>query len=335
MNYFINIQTVRAGARVFMFGLSLMMSSCGRDKQWDLTEAAARGDLAAVKRLFEAGANLDDSPQEEGQEGGSPALHEAASAGHDEVVRFFLKHNANIEMVFSDCGTPLARALRHYSTTKLLLDHGASANHALGQMLDQGSHRPPLDKEIFELLKQNGAITKVVFKRVPVTSFLCTGQVLSEVEIPAFLEKTVPDLYAAMNSAGAKSEGLLHVNYIGRNLRHPGPFYVEVAVPFDNDKHSIPHGFYYRTSTEFKCFAGETSGPWQNIRYGAGIIESKLWSEGKAYPTYDMREVYRVWKSANSPENIVEIQFGIHRPARDVHGNRYQEADSFEYETGE
>jgi hypothetical protein len=34
-------------------------------------------------------------------------------------------------------------------------------------------------------------------------------------------------------------------------------------------------------------------------------------------------------------ENVVEIQFGIHRPARDVHVNRYQEADCFEYETGE
>ena len=335
MSHITNLKIARAGRVILLVSLILMISACGRNNQWKLTEAAARGDLAEVKRLFEAGANLDAYPQEDGTEGGSPALHQAASAGHDEVVRFFLEHNANLEMTFSDCGTPLAVALKHDSTAKLLLDHGASANHALGQILDERLHQPPLAKRVFELLKQHGAISKVVFKRVPVTSFHCSGQVISEEEIPAFLEKKVPELYAAFDSVGAKREGLLHVNYTGRNLRQPGPFYVEVAVPFDNDKHRVPDGFYYRTATEFKCFAGKTSGLWKNIRCGAGIIESKLWSEGKAYPTFDMREVYQVWKTADSAENVVEIQFGIHRPARDVHGNRYQEADHFEYEAGE
>jgi Ankyrin repeats (3 copies) len=330
-----DIRIVRAGGVILMCSLALMISACGRDKQWDLTDAAARGDLAEVKRLFEVGADLDAYPQEGGTEGGSPALHEAASAGHDEVVRFFVEHDANLEMGFSDSGTPLAGALRHYSTAKLLLDHGASANNALGQILDKRSHQPPLDDQVFELLKQHGAITSVAFKKVPATSFLCVGQVVSEEQIPAFLDKKVPELYATMKAAGAKPAGLLHVNYTGRNLRHPGPFYVELAVPFDNDKHRVPDGFYYRTATEFKCFTGKTSGLWKNIRCGAGIIESKLWSEGKAYPTFDMREVYQVWKSANSAENVAEIQFGIHRPARDIHGNRYQEADHFDYEAGE
>jgi hypothetical protein len=335
MSAITHIQIARAGRVILISSLTLMISACGRDKQWELTEAAARGDLAEVKRLFEAGADLDAYPQEAGTEGGCPALYEAASAGHEEIVRFFVEHKANLEMTFSDSGTPLAGALRHYSTAKLLLDHGASANNALGQILDKRLHQPPLDDRVFELLKQHGAITNVVFRRVPVTSFLCRGEVVSEEKIPAFLDKQVPELYAAMTAAGAESAGLLHVNYTGRNLRHPGPFYVELAIPFDDDEHLIPEGFYYRTATEFKCFTGKTSGSWKNIRCGAGIIESKLWSEGKAYPTFDMREVYQVWKSADSAENVVEIQFGIHRPARDVHGNRYQEADHFEYETGE
>jgi hypothetical protein len=315
--------------------LILILTACGRDKQWDLSEAAARGDLAEVKRLFEAGVDLDAYPQMEGTGGGSPALHEAASAGHDDVVRFFLQHNANLEMTFSDTGTPLAAALRHPSTAKLLLDHGASANHALRGILDPRSHRPPLDKRVYDLLEQHGAITKVVFKRIPVTSFLCTGAVLGESEIPEFLDAKVPELFAAIRSVDAAPSGPLQVNYTGRNLRSPERFYVEIAVPFDNDKHRVPAGFYFRTATEFKCFAGATSGSWTNIRCGAAIIEAKLWSEGKAYPTFDMREVYQVWKSAGSADNVVEIQFGIHRPARDAQGNRYQEPDNLIYEGNE
>jgi hypothetical protein len=293
--------------------------------------------LGDVKRLYAEGAKLDARPHEEGTEGGSPALLAAVEGGHAEIVRFFIEHGANLEIGFADINCPLGMAVGRgdYAIAKLLLEHGASANHAVGQVLNANNWIKPLGQDMVELLKKHGAITKTTFKRVPATSFLCTGQVVSEEEIPAFLARKVPELYAAIDAAGAKPAGLLHVNYTGRNLRHRGPFYVEAAVPFDNDKHQVPDGFYYRTATEFKCFTGKTSGTWANIQCGAGIIESTLWTEGKAYPTFDMREVYQVWKSADSAENVVEIQFGIHRPARDVHGNRYQEADHFEYETGE
>ena len=330
-------QGLRLGGFSVVSILALMLSACGRDKQWEFTDAAARGNLGEVKRLYAEGAKLDAYPQEEGTEGGAPALLEAVAGGHDEVVRFFIKHGANLEIGFSDIKCPLSIAVGRgdYAIAKLLLEHGASANHAVGQVLNENNWIKPLGQDMVELLKKHGAITKTTFKRVPPSPFLCTGKVISESGIPAFLDQRIPELYAALESVGAKRSGLLHVNYTGRNLRHPGPFYIEIAVPFDQDKHSVPSSFYFRTASEFKCFAGETSGSWKNIRCGASIIESRLWSEGKAYPTFDMREVYQIWKSADSAENVVEIQFGIHRPARDVHGNRYQEADHFEYETGE
>ncbi len=330
-------QIARIGGVILVSSLTLMISACGRGKQWDLTDAAARGDLAEVKRLFEAGADLNAFPQEEGTEGGSPALHEAASAGHDEVVRFFVEHKANLEMTFSDCSTPLAGALRHFSTAKLLLDHGASANNALGQILDKRSHQPPLDDQVFELLKQHGAITNVVFKSVPVTPFLCMGQVVSEEDIPAFLDRKVPALYAALDSVGAKPVGLLHVNYTGRNFRNPCPFYLEIAVPFHRDSHAMPKGFYFRSAPEFRCLAGVTSGEWKNIRSGAGIIETNVWSRLEdVMPTYEIREVYRVWKSANSSDNVVEIQMGVHRSySKDLAGKISTPEDRISYEVGE
>jgi hypothetical protein len=187
------------------------------------------------------------------------------------------------------------------------------------------------------LLKQHGAITRTVFKRVPVTPFLCTGQVVSEEGITAYLEKEVTKLYAAFESVGAKPAGLLHVNYIGRSFRNPGPFYLEIAVPFHRDSHATPKGYYFRSAPEFRCLAGVTSGLWKNIRCGAAIIEANVWSTREdVSPTYEMREVYRVWKSANSPENIVEIQMGIHRSYhQDLAGKLSTPEDRISYETGE
>jgi hypothetical protein len=324
------------GIIIAFVGLALFVSA--EDKlQWGLTEAASRGDLAEVKRLFGAGAKLDAFPQREGTEGGSPALHGAVAGGHEDVVRFFIEHGANLEITFSDVGSPLAVAVgrRHYSIAELLLAHGASVNHAVRQVLTPTSWEPPLDGKTFELLKSYGAVTQTKFKRVPPSPFLCIGKLITESEIVPFLDQSVPAIYAALQSARAQDAGLLHINYTGRNLRHPGPFYIEVAVPFDNDKHQVPNGYYFRTAAEFKCFAGETSGLRKNIDFGAHIIETRLWTDGKAYPTFDMREVYRRWKSANSKETLVEIQFGIHHPARDEHGKRYQEQDRLTYEPGE
>jgi hypothetical protein len=80
-----------------------------------------------------------------------------------------------------------------------------------------------------------------------------------------------------------------------------------------------------------------TSGLWKNIRCGAGIIEASIWqSREDVMPTYEIREVYRVWKSANSAENRVEIQMGIHRSyQRDLAGKLSTPDDRISYEVGE
>lgn len=53
-------------------------------------------------------------------------------------------------------------------------------------------------------------------------------------------------------------------------------------------------------------------------------------------PTYEIREVYRVWKSANSPENLVEIQMGIHRSyQKDLNGKTSTPEDPISYEIRE
>src|SRR5688572_24511682 len=110
-----------------------------------------RSRLPEVKRLVAAGAKLDAFPQRAGTEGGSPALHEAVWNGHEEVVRFFIDHGANLEITFSDAGPPLAGAVggRHYAIAEMLLAHGASVNHAVRQVLTPTSWEPPLDVKMF------------------------------------------------------------------------------------------------------------------------------------------------------------------------------------------
>jgi hypothetical protein len=303
--------------------------------QWDLTEAAGRGDLKEVQRLFKAGAKLDAFPQRAGTEGGCPALLEAVWGEHEDVVRFFVENGAKLEIWCADSGPPLASAIgrRNHKIASLLIEHGACVNDSTRQILEPRRWVKAEDQKMFGLLKSHGAITRAILKKVPPTTFLCIGKQITEPEIAGYLDKNIPALKAAARDVGVPDNGLVHVTYMGRNLKRQSPFLIEIAIPFDNDMHAIPAECHVRTASEFKCLAGETSGPRKNIDSGARILESELW--GKAYPTYDMREVYHHWKSSGSNETRVEIQLGLHHPARDANGRRYQQRDHLQYEPTE
>jgi hypothetical protein len=53
-------------------------------------------------------------------------------------------------------------------------------------------------------------------------------------------------------------------------------------------------------------------------------------------PTYEMREAYRVWKSSNSTDNVVEIQMGVHCSySQDLAGKISTPEDRISYDIGE
>lgn len=90
-----------------------------------LQRACKKGDLAEVKSLIERGADANESDF-----GGFTCLHEAALAGHNEIVEFLIEKGANVNkqaLEFGDFETPLMDAAenKHIETVKILLKHGA------------------------------------------------------------------------------------------------------------------------------------------------------------------------------------------------------------------
>jgi NAD(P)-dependent dehydrogenase (short-subunit alcohol dehydrogenase family) len=95
----------------------------GDDKAAGFHQAALRGNLQAVRRYIEAGANLN--AREPG--GGSTPLLIAAMFGHPEVARALIDAGADVNQKNNDGTTPLLTAalFAHPEIVRALLDAGA------------------------------------------------------------------------------------------------------------------------------------------------------------------------------------------------------------------
>lgn len=146
----------------------------------DLIAAAEAGDIAAVNKLVELGANVDarirgdgtalirasragqlpmvDQLLQLGADADKPSrgdgnpLIAAASGGHGDVVERLLAAGADVDAVVPGDETPLINAARrgHLEIVKRLVAHGADVN--LGVNADMGEWRSPLNQA------RNGAV---------------------------------------------------------------------------------------------------------------------------------------------------------------------------------
>ncbi|HMU84405.1 MAG TPA: ankyrin repeat domain-containing protein [Leptospiraceae bacterium] len=92
----------------------------------DLTHFAARGDLAKVRELLDAGANINEC----NRTGWTP-LHRAAEMSHPEMVRLLIEKGANIEALDALGETPLITAcrFRNAQVVSEFIAHGSNVNH--------------------------------------------------------------------------------------------------------------------------------------------------------------------------------------------------------------
>jgi len=99
--------------------LTVVVSGCsksggGVEHSTTLHQAAERGDVAAVEKLLDEGADVNAR-----DEGGASPLHAAAFAGHRNVIRLLIKRGADINLEDNDGDTPLGFA-KDDATAKLL-----------------------------------------------------------------------------------------------------------------------------------------------------------------------------------------------------------------------
>jgi len=100
-----------------------MLSTKARElRNWALWLAARAGYLRAMRRLLEAGADI---------ESGNSPLVVAAERGHLEVVEFLLERGANVQAAGSLGWTPLMRASSegHTDVVRLLVKQGADVTY--------------------------------------------------------------------------------------------------------------------------------------------------------------------------------------------------------------
>jgi ankyrin repeat protein len=124
-----------------------------------LSDAARKGDAAAVTQLLDEGVDVNTKFRYE-----RTALSFAADRGHVEVVKVLLAHKADVTIkdTFYNA-TPLTWAVtpamdrtpRHTEVVRLLLEHGGYSQEALSAAL-QAATRAKLD-DVVALLQKAGA----------------------------------------------------------------------------------------------------------------------------------------------------------------------------------
>ncbi|MDP7179570.1 MAG: ankyrin repeat domain-containing protein, partial [Verrucomicrobiota bacterium] len=92
----------------------------------DIHDAAAKGDIEAVKGFLAAGTNVNARIITNR----STPLHKAAYRGHKEVVELLIAKGADVNAIDHDRSTPLHSATYkgHYEIAKLLIAKGAEVN---------------------------------------------------------------------------------------------------------------------------------------------------------------------------------------------------------------
>lgn len=100
----------------------LVVSGCSGERYTELMNAAKGGNAAAVQRVLERGADVNERTSQ-----GKTPLMLAASEGHAEVVRLLIQQGAEVDVADSYGTTALivAATAGHAEVVALLLEHGA------------------------------------------------------------------------------------------------------------------------------------------------------------------------------------------------------------------
>jgi len=124
----------------------------------EIHDASRDGDIQKVKSLVTADTNLVRSTDDRAR----TPLHQAASGGHTEIIRYLLEHGAVLEQKDGRGNTPLLSAVwgNHLDVVRLLADRGANLE------VEHPSYGAAIDVAYWqECIKGHSGITEFMMSR--------------------------------------------------------------------------------------------------------------------------------------------------------------------------
>ena len=152
-------------------------------------------------------------------------------------------------------------------------------------------------------------VTQLRMKEVSEREYLCAKKELLIAEIGDFATSTIPQLLEKAAQMKLVHTGPIMITYFNFFGDAEQKFTAEIGVPIGAKDTKSEGPFYVRKATKFKCATAIFQGPYDKKGEAWHTFAQAAMAKGE--PTGESRELYLYWESADSPNNIVELQMGL------------------------
>jgi len=149
-------------------------------------------------------------------------------------------------------------------------------------------------------------------KEVPATVFVASRHRATIPDVPRIAgdANAVGAAEEAAEGAGLAIAGPSTFLYYGADGSPTTEFDLLIAFPIASKPPVAPAGHEIVDSPSFRCLALDYVGPMSRIGEGYADLMRALRDQGLR-PTWESREIYKVWKDYDSVENVTELQIGL------------------------
>jgi effector-binding domain-containing protein len=152
-------------------------------------------------------------------------------------------------------------------------------------------------------------VTQVRMKELSEREYLCAKKELQIAEIGEFATSTIPQLLEKAAQMKLVHTGPIMITYFNFFGDPEQKFTAEIGVPIQAKDAKSEGPFYVRKVAKLKCASAIFQGPFNKKGDAWHTFAQAAMAKGE--PTGESRELYLYWESADSPNNIVELQMGL------------------------
>jgi effector-binding domain-containing protein len=122
--------------------------------------------------------------------------------------------------------------------------------------------------------------------------------------------RAIPNLMEEAQKLKLKEVGPMEFHYFGCNDNPDTEFEVDIAMVVDRPLEHYNGRYRFKTTDVFECATTVHKGAIESIGSTYDSFMPEVFKSG-VQPGNELREVYTVWESPGSENNITEIQVGL------------------------